>query len=278
MGIYFGGISPYNRNNFANGFEAFAYGFMSAYAFQRGYFMPTFCIPRPQFSYNFFQYKPQAYYDYIPFSYNSYSSPAYYEANYTKYRYDNYNFNNYYDFTPYPTTNRYTYKPLFDCNPITRQKVSESTRVSSAKPHNNVMSKDEIKKLISKLCKEMDADEDLINAIIMRESNYNPNAESGAGAKGLMQLMPATAKEMGVNDPYDPEQNIRGGIKYIKKQLKSYNNNLSNALIAYNWGPGNARKYIKGKKTNLPKETRDYVRIVTENYNKLKAERANETA
>lgn len=121
MGIYFGGITPYKRNNFANGFEAFAYGFMSAYAFQRGYFMPTYCIPCPQFTYNFSPYRLQVQdcYDYIPFSYKSYSSPVYNEPNYTKYRYDNYNSNNYYDFTSYPTTNRYTYKPLFDCKPVT---------------------------------------------------------------------------------------------------------------------------------------------------------------
>lgn len=120
MGIDLGGITPYNRNNFASKFEAFAYGFMSAYAFQQGYFMPLKFIPPQQFTYSLFPFRSQACYDYIPFSYSSYSYPAYYEPSYTKYSYDRYNFDNYREFSSYPTTNRYTYKPLFDCSSVTR--------------------------------------------------------------------------------------------------------------------------------------------------------------
>lgn len=82
---------------------------------------------------------------------------------------------------------------------------------------------------------------------------------SSKGAIGAAQLMPKTAKEMGVN-PRDPEQNVRGGAKYLKRQLDRYGNQTL-ALIAYNWGPGNTDRWLKrgGHWSKLPKETREYV-------------------
>lgn len=108
-------------------------------------------------------------------------------------------------------------------------------------------------------------DKGLVKAVIHTESGFNPRARSGPGAKGLMQLMPATAKRFKVDDVYDPAQNIRGGAEYLSFLLKRFNN-LELALAGYNAGEGNVDKY-KG----IPPfaETQDYVRRVISRYNKL---------
>lgn len=107
--------------------------------------------------------------------------------------------------------------------------------------------------------------ENLIKAMIKAESDFNPNVVSSAGAMGLMQLMPVNVKELSVQDPFDPAQNIDGGIREIKGYLKSYNGDVKLALAAYNCGPTRVRKLGLDNLNDpeqfakLPKETRDYI-------------------
>ena len=120
--------------------------------------------------------------------------------------------------------------------------------------------------IIKVIAQKHNFDEHLIHAIIRAESAYDPLARSSAGAVGMMQLMPATAKRYGVTDRRDPTQNIDAGVRYMKDLLKMFNSNLKLAVAAYNAGENAVFKY---KKTIPPyPETRKYVKRVLSFYNK----------
>lgn len=154
-----------------------------------------------------------------------------------------------------------------------RQMLSELVSADDQKQQNNISTKTynrqniDLDQLINKASKQHGLDAGLIRAVIRAESSFNHLAVSSAGAKGLMQLMPATAKDLGVTDPFDPEENIMAGTKFLKNLLERYNGNLDSALSAYNWGPGN----VDRKGDQLPKETRDYLVKVKKFYNDYKA-------
>jgi soluble lytic murein transglycosylase-like protein len=105
-------------------------------------------------------------------------------------------------------------------------------------------------------------DADLIRAVIEVESGFDPRAVSPAGARGLMQLMPTTAADLGVQNPFDPGQNIDGGTRYLKQLLGRYGGNRRLALAAYNWGMGNLEKRPEA----LPRETQRYLVKVEQSY------------
>ncbi|MEI2284329.1 phage tail tape measure protein [Paenibacillus polysaccharolyticus] len=124
---------------------------------------------------------------------------------------------------------------------------------------------------INKYAQQYNVDPNMIAAIIQTESGFNPSAKSPAGAVGLMQLMPDTAKGLGVKNSLDPEQNIKGGTQYFSDQLVRFKGNVKHALAAYNAGPNRVNKWVEnGEINNIPiKETKNYVPKVIANYNSI---------
>jgi soluble lytic murein transglycosylase-like protein len=119
-----------------------------------------------------------------------------------------------------------------------------------------VSSKTGVRELVRQVSVEHGLDPKLVDALVRVESGYNPRAISRKGAMGLMQLMPATASRLGVVDPFDPEQNVRGGVREFARLVDRYRGNLQFALAAYNAGEGAVSRY-----SGIPpyKETRNYV-------------------
>jgi soluble lytic murein transglycosylase-like protein len=107
----------------------------------------------------------------------------------------------------------------------------------------SAMSGKSMDKIFSEAAEKYSVPEKLLRAVAETESDYNAKAVSSCGAVGVMQLMPETARSLGVSDPFDAEQNINGGAKYLSNMLKKYSGDIELALAAYNAGPGNVAKY-----------------------------------
>ena len=124
----------------------------------------------------------------------------------------------------------------------------------------------QIDSLIEKYANEAGLDPNFVKAVVKAESSFNPNATSSCGAQGLMQLMPATAASLGVSNAYDPEQNIKGGVKYLKQMYDQFGS-YDLALAAYNAGPGAVQKY-----GGIPpySETQNYVKKINQFWNEYK--------
>ena len=145
-----------------------------------------------------------------------------------------------------------------------REKRPQETKVLSGK------SKRGYDKLIDRVAIAEGLDADLLRAVVETESNFDPDAISKKGALGLMQLMPETARDMGVVDPFHPGENLEAGARHLRRLIDKYEGRLTLALSAYNAGENAVERY-KG----IPpfQETRDYVRKVLEAYDRAAKER-----
>ena len=155
----------------------------------------------------------------------------------------------------------YTDNPMdTNADRIYKDKSSTSTNIARVKPEDST----DYHSIINDKAETYDIDPSLIMAVIETESNWNSMAISRKGAMGLMQLMPSTANDMDVRNPFNPEENIEGGTKYLKYLLERFKGDLTLALAAYNAGPNAVEKY-----GYIPPytETRQYVSKVLSLYN-----------
>jgi soluble lytic murein transglycosylase-like protein len=152
-------------------------------------------------------------------------------------------------------------------NPVENKISTDNTIDSKLKPSSGSVNRiNNYEKIIDEASKKFNVDKNLIKSVIFTESAANSKAKSSANAKGLMQLMDSTAGDMGVNNVWDPKENIYGGTKYLGKMLRQYNGDVKLSLAAYNAGPGNVNKY-----GGVPpfKETENYITRVLSYYNFL---------
>lgn len=167
-------------------------------------------------------------------------------------------------FSNVPTDVRY--------RPASIEKLREQRKLGFNQNDNDSPTVDDIlyqyERYIRAAAHRYEVDPLLVKAIIKTESDFNPYAVSRVGAQGLMQLMPDTAKDMEVNDPFDPKQNINGGTKYFRKLLGLFKGDVKLALAAYNAGPTRIRQ--TGEIPNIT-ETFQYVKKVLSHYDFFKA-------
>jgi soluble lytic murein transglycosylase-like protein len=154
----------------------------------------------------------------------------------------------------------YTNVPVSRSKVILKEKAVRKGDTGNVKKNASV---GEFHNMAEEKAKRHNVDPKLVKAVIKAESNWNPSAVSNKGAVGMMQLMPKTASDLGVGDRYNPEENIEGGVKYLRYLLDKFNGNLTLTLAAYNAGPARVEK-VKGV-PSIP-ETVNYVKRVMNDY------------
>lgn len=168
---------------------------------------------------------------------------------------------------PSEKTDHLSFTPnMFTLSPHTAISVAEASTTRHDPSENRTAASGYFDDMIAKAATTYAVDPDLIRGVIMAESAFDPLALSPKGAMGLMQLMPQTADELGVKDPYDPAANIMGGTRYLRRLMDRYQGDISLALAAYNWGMGN----LETRGDRLPTETKNYVRKITEFFQEQK--------
>lgn len=140
---------------------------------------------------------------------------------------------------------------------------SANARIVTANSQNTVATAADIDSAIEEAAARHNVDPNLVRAVVKVESNFNPNAVSRKGAMGLMQLMPATARQLNVRNPFDPQQNIDAGVRHLKQLLETYDGDINLTLAAYNAGAG-----AVARSAGVPHyaETQNYVRRITNLY------------
>jgi soluble lytic murein transglycosylase-like protein len=141
------------------------------------------------------------------------------------------------------------------------------SKVGHVHPRNDVsVARGDLEGIIDRASSTYGVDRDLIVSVIRAESGFDVQATSPKGAMGLMQLMPGTARDLGVTDAYDPEQNVMGGTRHLKWLLQRYDGDVRSALAAYNWGSGN----LERSTGTLPEETRNYIARIMKDYGRAR--------
>ena len=140
---------------------------------------------------------------------------------------------------------------------------SANAKIVAANARRTTATSGDIDTAIEQAAARHNVDPNLVRAVIKVESNFNPNAVSRKGAMGLMQLMPSTARQLNVNNPFDPEQNVDAGVRHLKQLLESYGGDIKLTLAAYNAGAG-----AVARSSGVPHyaETQNYVRRITNLY------------
>ena len=140
---------------------------------------------------------------------------------------------------------------------------SAAARIVAANSRSAMATSAEVDAAIEQAAARHNVDPNLVRAVVKVESNFNPNAVSRKGAMGLMQLMPATARQLNVTNPFDPEQNVDAGVRHLKQLLENYGGDIKLTLAAYNAGAG-----AVNRSSGVPHyaETQNYVRRITNLY------------
>jgi soluble lytic murein transglycosylase-like protein len=140
---------------------------------------------------------------------------------------------------------------------------SANAKIQAANFRGRTASPEEVDAAIAMAAARHNVDPNLVRAVVKVESDFNPNAVSRKGAMGLMQLMPATARQLNVKNPFDPEQNVDAGVRHLKQLLESYGGDVKLTLAAYNAGAG-----AVARSSGVPRisETQNYVRRITNLY------------